>query len=386
MKRFFLAAIIVAMVISAACARKEVSTAADTPTQQIERRSEDYKIGVILPLTGKYSVYGNSTLHGIECAFGIFSPCDGLIPAELIIKDDAGDPLKSEAAVDELVNLDRVNLIIGPLSSSSVDAAANKAQALGVPLISLSQKEDVAKIGDSIFSVALTAKSQVNALVDWAISKKKLKTFAIIYPTTVYGETYKQLYSEAVDKAQAKIIFSEGYGESTLDFGSIFRKEHKKFNACFIPDSYRAVGYISATMVAEGVKGVQLMGINRWNNPELIDRGGETLQGAVFVDGFFDGSNSPAVFNFVSAFNQAYGINPTVLESQSYDAAKLAAKAMQLSGGAHALDIKNSLATLPAIEGSTGEIGFDSNREAIKRLFFLTVKEENIVELENANN
>ncbi|MBI2092743.1 MAG: ABC transporter substrate-binding protein [Deltaproteobacteria bacterium] len=385
MKRFFLAVSFAAAVISASCAKKEVSTATTAPAQA-ERRSEGYKIGVILPLTGKYSVYGNSTLHGIECAVGIFSPCSGLINAELIIKDDAGDPLKSEAAVDELMNFDRVNLIIGPLSSSSVEAAANKAVTYGVPLISLSQKEGIAKIGDNIFSVALTAESQVNALVDWAVNKKKLKTFAIIYPTTVYGETYKELYREAVEKAQAKIVFSEGYGESTLDFGSIFRKEHKKFDACFIPDSYRAVGYISATMAAEGIKGVQLMGINRWNNPELIDRGGETLQGAVFVDGFFDGGSSPTVSNFVSVFNQAYGINPTVLESQSFDAAKLAAKAMQLSGGAHAADIKNSLAALPAVEGSTGDISFDSNREAIKRLFFLTVKEENIMELESANN
>jgi ABC-type branched-subunit amino acid transport system substrate-binding protein len=102
------------------------------------------------------------------------------------------------------------------------------------------------------------------------------------------------------------------------------------------------------------------------------------------VDGFFDGSTSTSVQRFVTTFEQAYGMKPTILEAQSFDAAKIAIKALQSTGGAHPQDIKATLTNLPDVEGSTGSVGFDSNREPIKKLFLLTVKKENIVELQDS--
>lgn len=375
--------LIVCCLLFFSCAKKDAATAEQTqPAQQQHGYTGDnYKIGVILPMSGKYSVYAESALHGIECAVGIFPPCEGPIQAELIIKDDAADPARAAQSVEELFN-EGITVIIGPLSSSSVEAATQKAQSLGVPLISLSQKEGVTSFGDNIFSSSLTATSQVNALVDWATRVKKFKNFAVIYPMNTYGEKYKGLFTTAVEAANGKIVFSESYGESTLDFGSMFRKEHKKFDAVFIPDSYRAVGYISSSMIMEGIKGTQLLGTNRWNNPELIERGVDSLQGAIFVDGFFDASSSLAVRHFVGMFKEAYEINPTILEAIGFDAARLAAKALQSTGGAHTADVRNSLLANAEVEGSTGLIGFDANRELIRKIFLLTVKEENILELE----
>lgn len=373
------------VLIFSSCAREETQTAAKPVVSESPSRIDNYKIGVILPLTGKYSIYGESTLHGIECAAGIYSPCESKIKAQLIIKDDAGLADRAVLAVEDLVKNEHVSVIIGPLSSASIEAAAKKAQELGVPLISLSQREGISQIGDNIFSVALTAQSQVNEIVNYAVKVKKLKSFAVVYPMTASGETYKNLFTNAIAKTNGKIVFSEAYGETTLDFGSIFRKQKQKFDAIFLPDSYRAVGYITSTMLLEGFEGVQLLGISRWNNSELIERGGDALQGAVFVDGFFDSGKEAEVQRFVSSFNQVYKINPTILEAQGYDACTLASKALLSTGGAHPLDVKNALMTQPETEGATGQIGFDSNREIIRRLFLLTVKESNIVELQNPN-
>ena len=265
-----------------------------------------------------------------------------------------------------------------------MEAAAKKAQSFGIPLISLSQKEGITQIGDNVFSVAMTAESQVNAITEWAVSNKKIKNFGIVYPSTLFGNTYKDLFLKALSTAGGKIVMSQGYGETTFDFGGLFRQPNKRYGALFIPDSYKAVGFIASTLLSEGVENVQLIGINRWNNPELVERGGEALQGAVFVDGFFDGSTSTSVQRFVTTFEQAYGMKPTILEAQSFDAAKIAIKALQSTGGAHPQDIKATLTNLPDVEGSTGSVGFDSNREPIKKLFLLTVKKENIVELQDS--
>ena len=365
------------------CARKEISTAQTEPSTI--SKGNNYKIGVILPLTGKYTVYGESTLHGIECASGIFSPCEAPIKAELVIKDDMGLPDKAAAAVEELATKDKVNVIIGPLSSSSIEAAARKAQELQVPLISLSQKEGVTSIGDFVFGVSLTAAAQVDTIAEWATKTKKLKTFSVFYPLNTYGQTYKQLFINAINNSKGKIVGVNSYGETTLDFTELFKSGNIKSDAIFIPDSYRAVGYIASYLPSEGAGKIQLLGVNRWNNPDLAELAGDAIEGAVFVDGFFDSSRSPSVQKFVGSFREAYGLAPTILESQGFDAARLALKALQLTGGAHAVDVRNSLLQIPEVDGSTGGISFDQNREAQKRLFLLTVKNGRIVELEGSN-
>lgn len=376
--------IILVALTALSCARTDVATSETPVAAKPAYSGDNYKIGVILPLSGKYSVYGESSLHGIECAVGIFPPCEGLMNAELVIKDDEGLPEKAAAAVEELVRRDKVSVIIGPLSSSTIEAAAAKAQELQVPLISLSQKEGIAQIGDNIFSTALTSALQVNQIVDWAVGKKKIKNFAIVYPNNPYGQLYNGLFTEAVKNAGGRVVFVDKYGANTTDIGGIFRKSAQKYDAIFLPDSYKAVAYIASVMAMEGIEGVQLLGINRWNNEALIEQGGDLIQGAVFVDGFFTKNANRDTQRFISGFEQAYDLKPTILEAQAYDAARLASKALMSTGGEHAVDVKAALSSIPDTEGSTGPVGFNSQREAIKKLFLLTVQDDQIVELEGA--
>jgi len=385
MKRFLIFLIVASSVFLSSCAKKDVVTST-APSSSKTVSGENYKIGVILPLTGKYSLYGGSTLHGIECGAGIFAPCDGLIKAELVIKDDEGISEKAVQAVEDLVNIDKVSIIIGPLSSSSIGAAAGKAQELGIPLISLSQKEGITSLGDNIFSVALTAELQVKQVAEWAVKTKKLKTFAAVYPNNPYGTLCKDLFINAVKDLGGRVLLIDKYGESSPDLGGIFRKSEQKFDAIFIPDSYRAVAYISSVMAAEGIENVQFLGINRWNNEALIEQSGDLIQGAVFVDGFFEKNQNRDTRVFVSSFEGAYALKPTILEAQAFDAARLASRALLATGGAHAADVKAELSAGSETEGSTGPVGFDSKREISKKLFLLTIKEDKIVEMEDPTN
>jgi len=367
-----------------ACAKKQASIATEETTiiKDTTYEGDNYRIGVILPLTGRYQIYGESTLHGIECAAGIFKPCEANINAELIIKNDGGDAKKAALAVEELVNEDHVSIIVGPLTSRTIAAAAKKAEDLGVPLISLSQSELVTNVGDNIFSVGMEPTGQVNSIVDWARNSKRISRFAILYPMNRYGELYKKLFEDAVKKSGGSIAFSDKYGETTLDFAVFFKNRKESFDALFIPDSYKAVSHIIPTLVREEITGVQLLGINRWNNQELIERGGPAVQGAVFVDGFFEKSNAMAVSSFVNTFHEGFGINPTILEAQGYDATRLAMRALQNTGGAHPEDVRTALFSLSGVDGATGEVYFDKDRQIVRDLFLLTVSGDKIVEIQ----
>jgi len=81
-------------------------------------------IGCILPLSGEDRVYGMRSLHGIELAIHAFEPNYGGMPIKLVIRDSKSSPSEAKAAVEDLVDAERVMAIIGPLLSVTSEAAA----------------------------------------------------------------------------------------------------------------------------------------------------------------------------------------------------------------------------------------------------------------------
>lgn len=423
MKRFAL--VLMAAVFLNHCATTQ---SADQGTQPIKKVKGSYKIGVVLPLSGKYKIYGDSALHGIECAAGVVQPCTSPIHVDLVVKDSKADSATAATAVEELVTQDKVIAIIGPLMSKDVDAAAQKAQELQVPLISLSQKDGVTDIGDFIFRVALNSASQVQTLVEYAVKQKGLKRFGVMYPRNAYGATFRATFADAVTRSGGEVVSEKEYGEEVVNIveargdqqqptdgagrpkaglgtdgtyhgpgekgsvrsasmdssdGAVVARPKipsvSGVEAVFIPDSYRAVVNIMKYGNPGAFSGVQLLGTNRWNEGGLLDVAPQ-VEGAVFVDGFFANSEDLGVRQFVETFRQAYQMSPTILEAQAFDATHLVLKAIE-KGGRKPASMRNALAKLTNVKGLTGRISIGANRDAHKQLVLLTVSNGAIVEL-----
>lgn len=80
------------------------------------------KIGVILPLTGKGSEYGQSAREGIEFALKKLAK-EGR-EFELVWENDEFDVKKTVAAYHKLTKIDGIKIIIGPVGSTHVLAVA----------------------------------------------------------------------------------------------------------------------------------------------------------------------------------------------------------------------------------------------------------------------
>jgi ABC-type branched-subunit amino acid transport system substrate-binding protein len=155
-----------------------------------------YTVGVILPLSGIHSPFGERVLQGIQSA--IKETDYPLI--SLAIRDSKGNPEEAEKAVEELVNKEKVIAIIGPLLSVDVDLAAQKAQQLKVPLLTFSQKEPASNKEDFVFRNSLSPSEQVQTLVTFAMKEFKLGTFAVFYPNSPYGLYFKNLFSQEITR------------------------------------------------------------------------------------------------------------------------------------------------------------------------------------------
>ena len=343
---------------------------------QVEARS----IGVLLPLSGKYQQYGNRSLAAIKLAF------DGNSPFKLVVKNTAGDPIQTAAALEELVLKDHVIAVIGPLFSRSAHAAALKAEELSVPLLTLSHRDDLPEIGPYVFRTALTVRAQAEALATTAMDNLGLKRFAILHPRSSYGTDFAQGFWDAIDARKGEVRGIESYEHDETTFRNPVRKlvgrwymlsrpeyakqrgECKKkklsphrerrcmedaekslapevdFDAIVIPDSARNIGLIAPALAFEdivlthdsekietiekstgrtGLRPVTLLGGSTWNTTQTLESCERYCERAVFVDGYFPDNPDPKVRSFAAAFREVTGVDPLLSEAQAYDTAGL---------------------------------------------------------------
>lgn len=398
-------------------------------------------IGCLLPLSGRYKTYGKRALKGIEFALAQHNSQPENEPMQLIIKDTESDSNRVIMAVGELVN-ERVAAIIGPLVSA--DYAAAIAQENRIPIITITQKEKVTEIGDNVFRNFLTPEMQVKRIVSYAAETLGVKNFAILYPEERYGSTFMNLFWDEVINHGSRVVGVESYNPKHTDFAEPIKKlvglyyevpedlkdivrppveeseiateqdkdrkqetgvayaaesaeaveedEQAKeeeepeaivdFEAIFIPDAPTKAGLIVPQLAFYDVEEVYLLGTNLWHHTKLVEMAKDYVQGAIMPDGFYSGSRSVQVRNFVQQFEETYGERPGVIEATTYDTAKMLFQVINRPDVLSRNAIKNELLNIRDFPGVTGMTSFDVNGEARKQLSLLQIDGSHFVELE----
>ena len=354
-------------------------------------------LGCLVPLSGKYAIYGQKALKGIQLAIQDLAAAHNR-KFNIVIKDTHGDPDIAAACVDELAQAN-VAGIIGPLLA--VDTAGARAQELKIPLIALTQKENFALSGDYLFSNFITPQMQVQTLAAFVFRTLGLEKVAILYPDEPYGRRYKQLFSKAVAEYGGKLVEIQAYDGSRTDFNDPIRKLTKQndeffessvsdpsglisfdFEALFIPDAASRINMILPQLAFHDIRDIVLLGTNLWHHPSLLDQTKRYNQNTIITDGYFEHSQKPATVRFTQRFSNLYGESPGLLEAIFYDTAQIlfsAAMDPLVNSRQH---LKEALLEERIFEGATGRTLFDQTGTARKELFLITIKNDRFVELD----
>jgi branched-chain amino acid transport system substrate-binding protein len=349
-------------------------------------------LGCILPLQGKAQAFARRALQGIQLAIGAFQPQNASLRVRLIIWDSQGDPARAREGVRVLAAKKHVIAIIGPLLSHTTEAAAQEAEEQKVPLITLSPLQGIVYKGNYVFQNSLTYSSQAKALVAYAVKELNIRTYAMLYPRSSYGLTFKGLFQQEVEHWGGKVVVSASYADDQTDFGDVIKgmvryerprdpKEEPKpiinFQAIFIPDDFKRINLVVPQLAYYDIKEVQLLGTNGWNSPDLLRDSGKFVKGAVFVDGFFKDSPLPAVRSFVLDFEDTFGASPTLIEALSFDTTSLILRTISSTGSFNS----EVLLSLRGYNSVTGFTGFTAAGEGMRNLFLLTVAKDKIRQL-----
>jgi branched-chain amino acid transport system substrate-binding protein len=333
------------------------------------------RLGCLLPLSGQLSSIGFRVQRGMELA------AKGL-PVELAYRDTQSDPAVATSLTRDLAQDQNVLAILGPLSSSVAQSAADAAQAASIPLIALSQKDGLTQTGPWIFQAFMTPRQQVQALVRYALGRG-IKHFLILYPDSSYGRTFFRNYQEELaaqgGELTAQAFYSPGSQEFAPTLGALVAGLQTQPGtaaaptALFIPDDAETVATIAAGLASTPLKQVQLLGTNLLHNPRITEAQIKALQGIIFPDAFFAGDPNPEVQKFIQAYRQQYGGAPDYLVAQGFLVVKLMAQVVKTHHALTRMALPQQLLTLKDVPQLPWFLGFNSQRQEDAALYLLTL-------------
>ncbi len=187
-------------------------------------KSQNTVIYCIFALSGKYKTIGEKALKGIELAMHKFNSSSDSFSVDIIIKDTASDPNTAGIIVRDIAKSDiKIDAIIGPVIDAPIPAI--EAQDIRIPILTLSQKDQITQIGNYVFRNFLTPKAQIKAILDYSLNVMDIKNFAILYPDEKYGRLFMNLFwDELIASHRGKITGIESYKTSDTYFAEPIKK------------------------------------------------------------------------------------------------------------------------------------------------------------------
>jgi ABC-type branched-subunit amino acid transport system substrate-binding protein len=315
---------------------------------------------------------------------------------KIVAADSRGLPEGGPAAVAHLAKTQNVITIIAVAGATEAMEIAREADRWKIPIILITPKEGLTGVNDYVFQHFLTPSQQIGALTKYALDNLNCAIFSILYPKDDYGiEMVKTIRAQAtriggkveqaIPYSKTQTDFSEeinkiaGYGIDAAKKVPANKVETKvrvsvDFEALFIPDSYQRVRMITSQLAFYDVKGFRLLGTSLWNSPDLLKKGAEYLEGAVFADSFFINSFYPETNDFVDIYYTVYSREPENIEALAYDTAGMIISVLKDKNIQTREQFIAGLQQLENYRGATGNTSFSGGRVATKNAFILQVK------------
>ena len=333
------------------------------------------KIGVISIITGQGAAYGEAITNGIKLARDEVN-AKGDVLIDLKIEDSSGKQEQALAAVQKLINSEKVVAIIGPTLSNEMFAAGPEANASGVPIMGTSTTaKGIPQIGKFVFRNSMPESQAIPASVGQAVKKFNIRKVALLYGNDdAFTKSGFDTMKEVAEKLKLNIVTIQEFQKGQADYKAQLTKI-----ASLAPDAvlcsalYNEGGVILAQARKMGLS-VPFVGGNGFNSPKVIEIAKEAAEGLIVATPWFGEKNDPKVKAFSAKYEKAYGKKPDQFAAQAYDAFYIMTDALKAAGTADRAKLRDALAATKNFQGVVGKFSFDAERDVVMTPSVLVVK------------
>ncbi len=339
-------------------------------------QQEPLKIGFIGGLSDRNSDNGQSGLNGVMLAVEQFNRNGGIGGrlVELVARDDAQRRETAENSAKDLVAAG-VEAVIGPFTSSMAEVIVPITGQAGIFQISPTVTS-MAFYGkdDNFFRINRTTRDNAQEYAKIMVGRGQ-RNIAVAYDlrNRNFAESWLNEFRTAIAAEQAAIAVALPYESAAdTDFARIVGEM-----LAAQPDALFFIsGALDVARFAQAARTLSPslpIGAAEWAATEqLIDLGGEFVEGLLIVQNYDRDDPSPRYRDFAEAYFKRFQRTPGYSSVSAHDAATVVLTALKQRKRGETL--KDAVLRAGPYQGLQQEIAFDKNGDTRRRVYFRIIR------------
>ncbi|MED4601227.1 ABC transporter substrate-binding protein [Paenibacillus validus] len=326
-----------------ACGSNGGSAPASSGTEKpAGNQADSVKVGVLLTFSGPFATVGEGLKRGLELYFELNNHTVGGKKVELVYEDDENNPQVALRKYHKLVDEDKIDLLIGMTTSTTLYALRDQIDRDKKPLIVANAGGNDSswdKKSDYIYRAAASNYQQGAAISDYIAKNVGKKAYIVSYDNPA-GREQAEAFKSAYEAAGGQVMQMEFPKVGTNDFAGFMTqiaqaKPDVVYNMGPSTDGMRFAVQFKEFGLKDKIALISTVPTDLATTPEMI----AALDGVYGIKIFKDSLDNPATKKFMEAFTKKHPNIPPNIEIMGYDSAMLADKAIEKAGSTKAEDL-----------------------------------------------
>lgn len=237
------------------------------------------RAGILLPLTGNFSSYGQRLLEIVKK----FQK-DKSLPFFTHYLDTKSDPIEATNAAARLIEDMHVDFLIAPIRVYEALGVCGVAYGKRIPLILPLTSEARFETIPLVFTAAQSDEEQAKVLAEYCMYDLGIKRFAILYPDLVKYRVIAEAFANEVVNNNRDVVAMVNFHADSItlrwELGGIKDKEPE---AIFLPMDTDMIINTAPQVAYYGLGRVKLLGIDTFHDEKVPRLGEKYVEGAIFV-------------------------------------------------------------------------------------------------------
>ena len=179
------------------------------------------KVGIATDLTGAMGYAGNANANVAKMVSEEINNTGGLLgrPIEVFIEDTASNESVAVANVRKLIQRDKVDVVLGGITSSMRNAIKDVIVTRGKTLYIYPQQYEGKECTPNLFCTGPTPAQQCDEFIPWLI-KNGGKRFALPSANYVWPHVLNEYARKVIEKSGGEVIFEEYYPLDQVEYSA----------------------------------------------------------------------------------------------------------------------------------------------------------------------
>ena len=342
------------------------------------------KIGAIYPFTGQQAVYAEDAKRALDFAQDEINAAGGINGNEVkfIFEDDAGTPKGGVSAVQKLIEIDKVDAIVGSIFSSVVMAMKPIVTAHKVVLLApMASHPDIYSGTKYIISLTPTDNDNTYVNAKYCTQVLKKKTLAILYMLNDTGIASGGFMVKWWEHFGGKVLVQESYTPGSTDFRTQLTKiREANPDVTFMCVTWREAVNILKQFSEMNLK-CHVTANSQVREPKLLELVGQVAEGMNCTTEYIGGTEDDRKLRdkFEKEITARYKQPPQIVAYNTYDCTRALFEALR-RGATKGESLRNTIVSLD-IPGVYGHIRFREDGSPKGDTAMWVVKDGKFVEL-----